>query len=117
MTPEQFVYWLQGFVEISGKKELDAAQMQIVQDHLDLVLTKVTPERRPKENRMCKKKDTSLSPELEQLLKEAQEELLKPPSQRKGKWYKRWERPQFQIEPKPVLRCSGGELDSLRTYC
>lgn len=114
MTPEQFVYWLQGFVEISGKKELDAAQMQIVQDHLDLVLTKVTPERRPKENRMCEKKDTSLPAELEQLLKEAQEELQKPPSQRRRF---NWRRGKDRSEPKPVLRSSGGELDSLRTYC
>ena len=45
MTPEQFVYWLQGFMEISGNKELSAGQMIIVQDHLNLVLHKVTPVR------------------------------------------------------------------------
>lgn len=60
MTPEQFVYWLRGFVEISGSKELTKEQMQIVQDHLDLVLTKVTPQRDPRDNRRCEK--TPLKP-------------------------------------------------------
>lgn len=48
MTPEQFVYWLQGFVEISKPQErsneyYDVAAWQEIKNHLDLVLTKKTP--------------------------------------------------------------------------
>lgn len=47
MTSEQFVYWLQGFLELkeagSEKIELDEAQIKCIKDHINLVLTKVTP--------------------------------------------------------------------------
>jgi len=117
VTPEQFVYWLQGFVEISGKTELDATQLKIVQDHLDLVLTKVTPERRPVEQKKCENK---LPPELEALIKEATEELHKPISKRRmDRIFRRKETP----GPKPQLRCTGpinhawpSVLDT-HTYC
>ena len=45
MTPEQFTYWLQGFFELSETKELTPEQVQIVKDHLALVLSKKTPDR------------------------------------------------------------------------
>jgi len=47
MTTDQFTYWLQGFLEISDAKKLNEKQVQIIKDHLDLVFTKVTPDRRP----------------------------------------------------------------------
>jgi hypothetical protein len=43
MTPEQFVYWLQGFLEVSGASEMNEQQLRIVRDHLELVLSKRTP--------------------------------------------------------------------------
>ena len=43
MTSEQFVYWMQGFLEISGNKEITPEQVNIIKDHISLVLTKVTP--------------------------------------------------------------------------
>lgn len=43
MTPENFVYWLNGFFEISGSKTLAEEQVQVLKDHLKLVLTKKTP--------------------------------------------------------------------------
>ena len=46
MTSEQFVNWLQGFMEISSPDKLDGNQLQIIKDHLDLVFDKKTPERR-----------------------------------------------------------------------
>jgi hypothetical protein len=49
MTPENFTYWLQGYFEISGEKTLDAREVQIIKDHLDLVFKKVTPDA-PKED-------------------------------------------------------------------
>lgn len=45
MTAEQFVYWLQGALELGTVTTLDSIQVQIIQDHLDLVLKKETPQR------------------------------------------------------------------------
>ena len=44
MTSEQFIYWLQGFSEISGEAPTKA-QWKSIQDHLSLVFKKVTPYR------------------------------------------------------------------------
>lgn len=48
MTSEQFCYWLQGFFEISNGdvKGIAPEKAQIIQDHLDLVFNKVTPDRK-----------------------------------------------------------------------
>jgi hypothetical protein len=43
MTPEQFTYWLQGFVEIQNPTKLDRQQTQIIKDHLKEVFEKKTP--------------------------------------------------------------------------
>lgn len=44
MTPEQFVYWLQGFKEIGGYKDtITAKEWQIIKDHLEQVFIKRTP--------------------------------------------------------------------------
>lgn len=43
MNERDFVFWLQGFLEISQAKQLDEKQTQIVRDHLALVLDKRTP--------------------------------------------------------------------------
>jgi len=45
MTAEQFAYWLQGFSEMSDSPDLNEKQWRIVQDHLQLVFNKVTPDR------------------------------------------------------------------------
>lgn len=44
MTPEQFAYWLQGFVEVHGEPP-NAKQWQIIRDHLATVFHTVTPDR------------------------------------------------------------------------
>ncbi len=43
MTSREFCYWLQGFLELSGAKELTEAQLGQVKDHLSLSFIKVTP--------------------------------------------------------------------------
>lgn len=43
MTPENFVYWLQGYMEINDPKSLGEKETQIIKDHLQLVLKKETP--------------------------------------------------------------------------
>ncbi len=49
MTPEQFVYWLQGFVEIREKQEVGLTEREwdIIKDHLQTVFHKVTPNYQP----------------------------------------------------------------------
>jgi hypothetical protein len=42
MTPENFCYWLQGLLEIGGPSMLDAKQVLIIKDHLNLVFKKET---------------------------------------------------------------------------
>lgn len=47
MTPENFVFWLQGYFELEIKagspSGLTANQVQIIKDHIALVLKKETP--------------------------------------------------------------------------
>lgn len=65
MTPEQFVYWLQGYFEIRGIGDIEgveAKEAKIIRDHLRLVFKKVTPDRKVIDpdklmERISKKKD------------------------------------------------------------
>lgn len=43
MKENEFVFWLRGFFELSGATTLDEQQVKIINDHIDLVLTKITP--------------------------------------------------------------------------
>lgn len=45
MTPQDFVYWLQGYLEIQDPKTINEQQIQIIKDHIALVLKKETPNR------------------------------------------------------------------------
>ena len=45
MTAEQFVYWLQGFMEINDPDRIGPKETQIIKDHLALVFKKETPTR------------------------------------------------------------------------
>lgn len=47
MTQSEFVYWLNGYVDICGARP-DDRQWQIIKDHLTLTFNKVTPDRAPK---------------------------------------------------------------------
>ena len=44
MTQDQFVYWLQGFVELTEVEQPSKAQWAAIKAHLQLVFTKVTPD-------------------------------------------------------------------------
>lgn len=58
MTPEQFCYWLQGFFELSCPIDgLSPTQIAMIRDHLDLVFTKVTPDRSKKQVLLSEKTD------------------------------------------------------------
>lgn len=43
MSFENFVYWLQEFIEIGNPSSLNTVQTQTIKNHLKLVLTVVTP--------------------------------------------------------------------------
>jgi len=45
MTPRDFVYWLQGYLEISGARVLEEYEVSVIKDHLKLVFSKETPDR------------------------------------------------------------------------
>jgi len=45
MTAEQFVYWLQGYLEISNPSFITKDEIEIIQDHIKLVFDKQTPVR------------------------------------------------------------------------
>lgn len=40
MTPENFTYWLQGFFEITGTKEVTPEQVEMIKAHLGYVFAK-----------------------------------------------------------------------------
>lgn len=44
MTPEQFAYWMQGFVELNGGVQPTVAQWASIVSHLKTVFHKVTPQ-------------------------------------------------------------------------
>lgn len=48
MTPEQFVYWLQGMLEGAGLEEMTKEQTKQVREHLAKVLTHREPPKLPR---------------------------------------------------------------------
>ena len=42
-NPTAFIYWLQGFFELSGATSLNEEQVKVIKEHIALVLHKVTP--------------------------------------------------------------------------
>lgn len=47
MTPESFVYWLQGFVELNDGEMPTQAQWKSIVEHLSTIFNKVTPKYDP----------------------------------------------------------------------
>lgn len=43
MTSDNFIYWLNGYLELSGAETLTKEQVKVIKDHLKLVLKKETP--------------------------------------------------------------------------
>ena len=47
MTEKDFMYWLQGFFELSGATSLNEDQVKVLKEHVALVMKKVTPSQMP----------------------------------------------------------------------
>lgn len=43
MAPNEFVFWLNGFMELAKPESINERQTQEIKNHLNLVLNKVTP--------------------------------------------------------------------------
>ncbi len=58
VTPEQFCYWLQGYMELADNEGMTERQVQTIADHLKTVFNKVTPDRKeePKKKVLSEKK-------------------------------------------------------------
>ena len=48
MTPENFVYWLQGYFEISNEEthSLNSTKVRVIKEHIALVLKKEMPDKK-----------------------------------------------------------------------
>jgi hypothetical protein len=46
MTPENFVYWFQGWLELERPEAITSEQLEVIKNHLQLVFNKVTPDMR-----------------------------------------------------------------------
>jgi hypothetical protein len=79
MNERDFVYWLNGYLELTGETSLSPAQVQIVKDHLNLVLDKKTPSRELKQTpppfrpldpnqKMCLLDGISIDPSLKTIM-------------------------------------------------
>ena len=60
MNAEQFVYWLQGYLELTHQASITEAQVKIIQDHLNLVFEKKTPDRSDLLSRARKARSTNV---------------------------------------------------------
>lgn len=104
MTPEQFVYWLQGFLEVQDPKTLDERQTQILKDHMALVLTKETPARPAfPSGKLC-------APDLSKDLKELVDKVLKEGKPKDNRTLKE------KLGFRPNLRLSSPDTSN-QTYC
>lgn len=81
MTPEQFVYWLQGFVELGGETPPTKEQWESIAAHLRLVFNKKTPEVKKAEPNEQKKEISidDYAREWERIKRESEKNREYPP--------------------------------------
>ena len=69
MNERDFVYWLQGFLELrEDKSGLTARQVSVIQDHISLVFKKITPDRRDYSSSNIFGSSESIRRELDEIL-------------------------------------------------
>lgn len=87
MTPEQFCYWLQGYFEINRanpqKTKLNEQQIEIINDHLNLVFNKQTPVRQGLKEPATDREWIEMANELAEQMKDPKgpkyNDITKPP--------------------------------------
>lgn len=57
MNSDQFVFWLQGFFELTESNNLSANQVKMIREHLKLVFNKVTPPFQKSQEKPIENKD------------------------------------------------------------
>lgn len=81
MEPQQFLYWLQGFVELSEGKMPTPAQWKSICEHLNTVFHKVTPPVGEQKKTETKKAKEGAEGEeaIKKMIKEWQDQQLRHP--------------------------------------
>lgn len=74
MTPEQFAYWMQGFVELNSGKAPTEAQWKSITEHLGQIFVKKTP---PVKDDAQKAKDPIAGKSVDEIVKEVTEKYHK----------------------------------------
>lgn len=46
MTPEEFIYWLSGFIELGQLNEINAEQIEIIKNHISITLNRVADDKK-----------------------------------------------------------------------
>jgi hypothetical protein len=68
VTPEQFCYWLQGFAELNTHVP-NEEQWEMIQEHLNTVFEKVTPDRKKSKQVLNEKKPMTIDEAIEEMKK------------------------------------------------
>ena len=101
MNERDFVYWLQGFFELTDSKKLTEAQVKMIKEHLALVLEKETPAL-----------DNSEEQHRQNLI-DAQLEVIKPDSEKR----KSPKKNKKGISPNQLVPNGGLSLFNVDRYC
>ena len=64
MTPDQFVYWLQGFAELKDGGPPSPEQWKSIVEHLNTVFEKITPEVKKPESKSTRSAQELLQEEI-----------------------------------------------------
>lgn len=113
MNERDFVYWLNGFIELSEVQTTPSAdQWQMIKDHLALVMTKVTPNI-PSGVLVKSGKDHKIEPVPPN--PNPFRISLRPAEDAKGQWLKDWLEQQQREINYPPLRTPYPRLGDI--YC
>ncbi len=74
MSPENFVYWLNGFFEMTDEYKLTEKQVQMIKNHLKLVFTNVTSQ--------CSEEQQPVVKDIEVKIPESLKKIIQQPAPR-----------------------------------
>lgn len=106
MNQEQFVYWLNGFVELTGGAQPTGTQWKSIVEHLNLVFKKVTP---PVDNSTKVATTGFVAQEIAKVVPDAVKEVkatpYEPRQPNSDDWWKEWiektQKPGINPPPSP----------------